>query len=137
MTAGVKFENQLKNIVSVGGIKNVRFVGKIEDRDIINRELREADIFIFASLSEGSPRVILEAMANGLGVISTPVGSLPSVFKDNEDIAFADFNNPDSFFEKMLHFSNNQEFYNEVRTASYSKVKEFTIANFIRSIFND
>ena len=132
-----EFENQLKNIVSVGGIKNIRFVGKIEDRDIINRELREADIFIFASLSEGSPRVILEAMANGLGVISTPVGSLPSVFKDNQDIAFADFNNPDSFFEKMLHFSNNQEFYNEVRTASYSKVKEFTIANFIRSIFND
>lgn len=132
-----EFESQLKSIVSVNAIRNVYFLGQIENRDTINQELRDADIFIFASLSEGSPRVILEAMANGLAIISTPVGSLPSIFKDNQDISFAEFNNSDSFFEKMLHFSNNQEFYNEVRTASYSKVKEFTITNFIRSIFHD
>lgn len=132
-----EFENQLKSIVSANDIRNVRFMGNIENRDIINQELRAADVFIFASLSEGSPRVILEAMANGLAVISTPVGSLPVVFEDNQDIVFSDFNNPNSFFEKMVYLSNNQNVYDNIRMSSYSKVKEFTIANFIRRIFYD
>lgn len=132
-----EFENQLKSIASANNIKNIRFMGKIEDRSIINKELREADIFIFASLSEGSPRVILEAMANGLAVISTPVGSLPVVFEDNTDIVFAEFNDPNSFFEKMIHLSSNQKVYNDIRRSSYTKVRKFTIASFIRTIFHD
>lgn len=132
-----EFEKNLKNIVSFNNIQNVRFLGKIEDRDIINKELRTADIFIFASLSEGSPRVVLEAMANGLAVVSTPVGSLPTVFVDNQDIAFAKFNNPNNFFEKMICLSENQDLYNDIKAASHSKVKKLTIANFIRNIFKE
>ena len=131
-----EFEGQLKKIVADNNINNVRFLGKIEDRSLINKELRAADLFLFASLSEGSPRVILEAMANGLAVISTPVGSLPSFFTDNKDIVFADFNDADDFYKKMLYLTNDNNNYNAIRTASYDKVKTVTITSFIKRIFH-
>lgn len=130
-----ELEKQLKNIIFERKINNVQFHGNIDDRTIINKELRSADIFLFASLSEGSPRVVLEAMANGLAVISTPVGSLPAFFKDNENIIFSDFNNSSGFFSKMDFLTKNNIFYNTIRTASYNKVKEVTIDKFIKEIF--
>lgn len=132
-----ELECYLKNIVDINNIKNVRFLGQVESRTLINKELRFADIFVFASLSEGSPRAVLEAMANGLAVISTPVGSLPAVFEDKKDIIFSNFNNPDAFTKEMLMLSNNEDCYNNLRKNSYSKAKSFTIDNFISNIFYD
>lgn len=132
-----EFAGQLEAMVHDQQINNVHFLGKIEEREKINQALRAADIFLFASLSEGSPRVVLEAMANGLAVISTPVGSLPDVFNDQEDIAFANFNDPADFYKKMLHLTNNNSVYNNLRSASYSKVKSFTIESFIEKIFTN
>lgn len=131
-----EFEQQLKKIVLENKITNIRFLGRIENRDVINKELRAADIFLFASLSEGSPRVILEAIANGLAVISTPVGSLPLFFKSNDEIIFADFNDSYDFYQKMVDLSCCHKQYESMRLSAYTKVKNLTISNFIQTIFN-
>jgi glycosyltransferase involved in cell wall biosynthesis len=44
---------------------------------------KKNDFFLFPSYSEGLPQVLLEAMANGCIVISTNVGSIPFIIKDN------------------------------------------------------
>lgn len=131
-----ELESQLKANVKNKNIKNVNFLGRIDNREVLNEELRKSHIFLFASLSEGSPRVILEAMANGLAVISTPVGSLNTVFKDGHDILFSNFSDPESFFRNMEKLSTNCEMYNKLRMNSYSKVKNLTIEKFIERIFN-
>jgi len=41
-----------------------------------------ASIFALPSLSEGSPNVILEAMAAGLPIASTNVGGVPEILED-------------------------------------------------------
>lgn len=132
-----ELDKQLKKIIFDKKIKNINFLGMINDREKINHELRLSDIFLFASLSEGSPRVILEAMANGLAVISTPVGSLPKFFIDKHDIIFSDFNNPKDFFEKMLYLTSDIKIYNVIRSTSYNKVKKITLDNFIKEIFHE
>src|SRR5690606_5347263 len=78
-------------------LRNVNFVGHIDDRRELKNLFRCHDIFIFASLSEGSPRVILEAMANGLNVVSTPVGALSYIFEDGFDILFANYHEESDF----------------------------------------
>lgn len=128
-------ESFLKNIVKENNLKNVLFTGHIDDREKLNKLLRTHDIFCFTSLSEGSPRVILEAMANGLAVVSTPVGSLPLTFKNKRDILFADFNNPDDFKDKIDSISNDEVFFNKIRINSFRSVSSLTIVNFIKQIF--
>ena len=44
--------------------------------------LHEADVFILPSYDEGLPMGILEALAAGLPVISTPVGGIPEAVQD-------------------------------------------------------
>jgi len=43
-----------------------------------------ADIFVNASLSEGMPLTIVEAMAAGLPVVASPVGGIPEVITHNQ-----------------------------------------------------
>lgn len=130
-----EFEANLKYICEKDSINNITFVGHIDDREKVNTLLRTHDIFLFGSLSEGSPRVILEAIANGLLVISTPVGSLPDTFENEKDILFAKFNDENDFANKIFSIANSDMGYNVIRKNAFEKVKNFTIENFIKKIF--
>jgi glycosyltransferase involved in cell wall biosynthesis len=52
--------------------------------DTARREtlLRESDVFVLPSYSEGVPMAIMEAMATGLPLIVSPVGGIPDVVTD-------------------------------------------------------
>lgn len=53
----------------------VKYHGEIRDKQQLNDLLRQCDVLVCPSWSEGMPNVILEAMANGLTVLATNVGA--------------------------------------------------------------
>lgn len=55
-----------------GGNPNVRFVGRVLN---VNEYLQGSDYFISASISEGLPNVVMEAMATGLPVFLSEIDS--------------------------------------------------------------
>jgi len=62
----------------------VRLVGTLS-RQKLAKALKESDVYIHYSLSEGLSRAILEAMAAGLPVISTDVGFINGVLTDKKN----------------------------------------------------
>ena len=62
----------------------VEFLGWIREPDSI-AELRRASVFALPSYQEGLPMGVLEAMANALPVVTTPVGGIPDVVRHNEN----------------------------------------------------
>jgi glycosyltransferase involved in cell wall biosynthesis len=67
--------------------KLVDFAGW-SDQQQVARLMARADVLILPSYDEGLPLVILEAMANGVAVICSPVGEIPSVLTDGVNACF-------------------------------------------------
>lgn len=50
--------------------------------DKVIREMRTCDVFVLPTYTEGFPNVILEAMACGCAIITTPVGAIPEMLEE-------------------------------------------------------
>ena len=55
------------------------------DRQELYEQLRDADVFLFPSLSEGFSCALLEAMAASLPVVTTPVGAAVDLLEDGRN----------------------------------------------------
>jgi glycosyltransferase involved in cell wall biosynthesis len=62
-------------------LANVRFAGAVSDAERVAL-LHQSDVFALPSHAEGQPIAILEAMAAGLPIVSTTVGSIPEVVRE-------------------------------------------------------
>ncbi len=65
----------------------VRFEGWVDQRKVA-RLLACADVLVLPSYDEGLPLVILEALANEVAVVCSPVGEIPSVLTDGANAWF-------------------------------------------------
>lgn len=65
---------------SLGIARQVRFIGSRSD---VPQVLRALDVFAIPSFHEGTPFALLEAMAMGLPIIASQVGSIPEIIDGN------------------------------------------------------
>jgi glycosyltransferase involved in cell wall biosynthesis len=60
-----------------------------------------ADVFVLPSHSEGSPNVLLEAMAANLPIVATEVGGVPEMVADNKSALLVPPNDPSSLADAI------------------------------------
>ncbi len=68
----------------LGITEAIRWEGYMGDQEQYLAALRESDLFVLPSLSEGVPKVLLEAMACGVPVIASAVGGIPALLGDGQ-----------------------------------------------------
>jgi starch synthase len=90
------------------------------------REMSEADVFVFPSLFEGFALVILEAMAAGLPVITTPNTAGPDLIEDGKEGLIVPAGDVEALRTAMESLLNNPERARAMGRAAHEKAKEYT-----------
>jgi glycosyltransferase involved in cell wall biosynthesis len=68
----------------------------------VTRAFTSADIFVLpARHPEGMPMAVLEALAAGLPIVSTPLGAIPDIVKDGINGFLVEPNAPEQIAEKI------------------------------------
>jgi glycosyltransferase involved in cell wall biosynthesis len=68
----------------LGIAERVSFPGWVSQTDV-SRKLAAADVFVLPSYNENLPIAVLEALAHGVPVLSTPVGAIPEAVTDGHE----------------------------------------------------
>lgn len=83
----------------------VEWTGWVE-REQVAQLMASADILVLPSYDEGLPLVILEAMAQAVAVVCTPVGEIPELMEDGQHALFVTPGDPQGLarqLQRLLH----------------------------------
>jgi L-malate glycosyltransferase len=107
------------------------FIGQVED---ISPYYAIADVLALPSHSEGSPNVLLEAMAAGLPVIATAVGGVPEIANEENALLVA-LGDSDSFAQALNRLLTDTDLARKLgRAAAMHVAEEFSPAAYVRCL---
>ena len=133
-----------QNLVKFAGGKgltsqDIVFHGDTPDPEVF---LQKSDIFVLTSEYEGTPNVVLEAMACGLPVVCTAVGNLPNIINNDENgFLVNDINVEESLYMKIIYYLGNKEDMERMgRNARETILNEFSfgaLAEILKNIYKN
>jgi glycosyltransferase involved in cell wall biosynthesis len=101
------------------------------DRDAL---LAQADAFVLPSYNEGLPMSMLEAMAWGLPVITTPVGGIPEVITHEQNGLLVKPGNQQELVQAIQSLIKNEGLRLSLGSGARSRVQNLDIKNYISSL---
>lgn len=87
---GPGYHKARRYVEELGLGNRVTFSGWLDTHESVIAALASGRVFVMNSMSEGGPRVALEAMACRLPVVATRVGVMPDVIRDGVNGLFTD-----------------------------------------------
>lgn len=99
--------------------------------------LAKSDIFIFSSLYEGFPNVLLEALACKLPIISTNCIAGPQEILDSGKYGLlAEVMDTEDLAEKIIYLAKNPDLMKKFSELSFQRAKFFDLQKFLRNWIN-
>ncbi len=114
---GEKRKELERYATEIGVADKVDFLGSINDKHELAKVLRQSDIMVFPTMSEGLPRVIIEAMANSLVCFASPVDGIPELL----DADYLVKRSPDDYKEKICNLLGNPKIIENNSKRNYKK----------------
>lgn len=130
-----------KMVVNLGLERQVFFLGNVANSQIMSL-YAGADYFIQPSYTEGFPRVLIEAMASGLPIITTDAGGTSQLMGEKQSEFIVSKSEPNLFAKKALElFSLDNNQIELLKNENLTVVKKFSTENvvdmYIKVIFSD
>jgi len=99
--------------------------------------LKEFDLLLMSSITEGLPLTIYEAFASRIPIVSTKAGGIPEVIIDGENGFLSEIGDEKTLAEKCLQLLDNNELANKFKEKSFTIVKErFDLINLEKNYLN-
>lgn len=104
-----------------------QLVGQVDRGEDFWNYFEKADIFVMSSKSEGTPKVVLEAMARSVPVVAPNVGGIPYLVADKERGLLYEEGNLEDFFKAVLAIKNEKESREEMIKNAFEFSKNNTV----------
>ena len=104
---GIGYRNELERlIVRLGILNEVLLLGAVAEEEV-RKQLEVAHVFVLASLTEGVPVALMEAMAMQLPVVATRVGGIPELVADGISGVLVEPSNPADLVKAIIEVATN------------------------------
>jgi len=107
----------------VAGNASIHFAGHVEGLNKI-KEYSSGQLFLLPSYHEGLPNTVLEAMAFGLVVVTTPVGGIPGIFRDGVNGCLLKGLDAESIVTAVEHYIKDPEDRSKTAFVNFKYAKE-------------
>lgn len=116
-------------------LKTHRWIASLPHQQIL-AEMSRHDVLVFPSLFEGFGLVILEAMSQGLPVITTPHTAGPDIISDGEDGFIVPIRSSEAIAQKLELLSSDRNLLLEMSRAAQLKAVQFSWESYGRNTSN-
>lgn len=120
---GILMEELKDLCISLNITDNVIFVGAKDSNEIVNY-MHDCDIFFLPSKAEALPVVIMEAMACGLPVVATDVGSVTDLVQNDENGLIVPVNDVAAMANRLKYLIDNSGLWETLGTKGRQKIIE-------------
>jgi glycosyltransferase involved in cell wall biosynthesis len=121
------YELKIRELIQQAGLSHlVTLAGNISDPKVLENYYLNADIFVLPSLTEGTPKVLLEAMSYGLPVVASRVGGIPAIVQDGIEGLLIPPRDQGSLIKALLHLCQNRQLLASMGKAGRRRAKIFS-----------
>ncbi|WDF57136.1 glycosyltransferase family 4 protein [Mucilaginibacter sp. KACC 22063] len=117
---------ELERMVVKAGLQDKVFILGGKPNNIIQKYYQVADIFINPTYAEGFPRVLIEAMATGLPVVTTDAGGIADILGQQQQAFMVNKDNRDDFAIKLSSLAADEEMRLRLKNENLETVKRFS-----------
>ena len=118
-------------ITQLGLREHVHFRGYVTLGPQLNKHYNTADMLALPSLSEGSPRVITEAMGHSLPVVATPVGNIAESLDEGRRGMLVPMKDPQALADGIARLIDDREFRRQCIEKGYAFARENGLDRFV------
>ena len=127
-----KFNNELEDEIKSGAVE---MLGWIEGDEVL-LHLRQSDIFVLTSESEGFCIAMLEAAGNGCCLLVTDIpGGNQQLVNDGENGFLIPVGDIDGFLEQIKKLSENRDVLFKLRENSFEAGKDFSVRKMVDAYY--
>jgi glycosyltransferase involved in cell wall biosynthesis len=112
-----------------GNLKDVEFTGAVSNPQDY---FQSSSVFVLPSVAEGLPKVVLEAMACGRPIITTPI--LKPVVRDGVDGFYVPMRDVEALKERMVYFYDHRQEIARMGINASERARSFTWERFSNQI---
>lgn len=115
----------------LGVAERIEWTGYVPFGPGLFTELRAADVFVLPTLSEGTPRVLVEARANSLPVVATSVGGIPTSIRDGHDGLLVPPKDPEAIAAALRRIISDGDFRRSLIRNGLARARALTVDRFV------